>query len=595
MSEQPPEGEVLEAGRRLSESSVWRLQREFFDRRGARAWSENRVPSHVTSNAYIAEAYVRIALRFLQDLGRPVDGEAALDPARPVHVVEIGAGHGYFGYLFLCKLLELRELIPFPLPPIRYVLTDFTENNLAAWRRHERLRPFLDAGLLDFARFDAEKDGELRLERSGEVLVAGAAGNPMVVIANYVFASLSQDVFRIRGGKLEESLVTLRMVRPPRPEDRDLLEHVALGYEHRPVADAAAYYPDDPAIGRILAGYAARLGDTSLGLPLGALRCVQNLARLAGGRMLLLSADKGHARELDLLGLGDPHLAHHNGCISLMVNFHALGELVAEQGGIMLAQASRNASLEICALALAGGRPLPETRYAFDQVLERVGPTDVYRLIDQLALDKMDLDQLLAVLRMAAWDPVTFIGLSRDLHRTAGDAYLEQHARLRDALGRVWQLHFPLADGKDVGFELGYVYYAMRRYREALFFYRHSLELYGPHPVTLFNMGLCEFQQGRLDEALASFDRALAQDPSYAPARDWRMRVVAERGEALADVPRLPGGVTALAPASPSPPQPPPDAGPPPASGGVAAQDRASAVVVGVADGDERRVPPGVA
>jgi tetratricopeptide (TPR) repeat protein len=120
--------------------------------------------------------------------------------------------------------------------------------------------------------------------------------------------------------------------------------------------------------------------------------------------------------------------------------------------------------------------------------------------------------------------------LSKDLHRCASEAYVGQLGALREALGRVWARYYPLDDGKDVAFELGFVYYAMRRYREALDFYGRSLARYGPHRVTLFNMGLCEFQQGRMDEALRLFERSLEVDPTYGPARDWRVRVLAERG-----------------------------------------------------------------
>jgi hypothetical protein len=583
MSEQQTDGDVLESGRRLSESSTWRLQREFFDRRGAKAWSENRVPSHVTSNAYIAEAYLQIALRFIQDcIAAPPGSPMAIDPKKPVHIVELGAGHGYFGYLFLCKLLELSKQLPFTMPPVRYVLTDFTESNLAAWRAHPRLKPYFEAGMLDLARFDAERDTELRLERSGEVLAPGAgrAPNPIIVVANYVFDSLSHDVFRIHDGKLEEGLATLRLSRPAKPGEKDVLEQVDVQYEYKPIADAAAYYPGEPIANRILAAYGGRLGDTAFTFPLGALRCLQHLGAIAGDRMLVLSADKGHARELDLLSLGDPSLAHHNGCISMMVNFHALGEMVAGQGGFMLTQGNRNAALELCALTMCHGQPLGETRLAFTHAFERVGPTDVYRLIEHMNLDKMDLDALLSVLRMAAWDPVTFIGLSKQFHRCASDMYVEQSTRLREALHKVWTLHFPLKDGKDVAFDLGYVFYAMRRYRESMSFYRHSLDLYGAHPVTLFNMGLCEFQQGRLDEALAFFDRALAEDSTYAPARDWRLRVLAEReglgDDGLPDVPaaiqdRLSRPVAA-----------------------VTTQSGATPIVVGVADAGEGSAAPRV-
>ena len=590
MSEQPSPGEVLETGKRLSDSATWRLQREFFDRSGARAWSEGRVPFHVTSNAYIAEAYLWVALRFLQDCARaPADSPLALDPTRPVYVVELGAGHGYFGYLFLCKLLEARARLPFALPPICYVLTDFTESNLAAWRKHERLRPFFAAGMLDVARFDVERDRTLRLENSGVELRPGSAVNPMVFVANYVFDSLSHDVFRIQRGQLEEGLATLRVARPSaeRRDDRDILEHVDVSYDYQPVADATTYYPEEPLASRVLADYARRLGDTAFAFPLGAVRCMHHIADLAGGRLLMLTADKGYARELDLVGLGDPSMAHHRGGISMMVNYHALGELVAQRGGVMLNQVARAAALEICALVLGAGQGLPETRLAFDQLMERVGPTDVYRLLEQMAFDKMDLDQLLSVLRMAAWDPITFISLSRDLHRCAGDAYLEQAARLRDALQQVWALHFPLADGKDVAFELGFVYYAMRRYREAMAFYERSIALYGDHQVTLFNMGLCQFQQGKLDDALALFDRALVQAPTYAPARDWRMRVQSERAQRAA-----------LGDESPAIAGEPIHAGLGPGLGlGLrpAEPGGAAAVVVRVADGQERLDAPGLA
>jgi tetratricopeptide (TPR) repeat protein len=255
--------------------------------------------------------------------------------------------------------------------------------------------------------------------------------------------------------------------------------------------------------------------------------------------------------------------------------------MVAGQGGFMLAQGHRNAALEICALAMCHGQPLRETRLAFERSFERVGPTDVFRLIEHLNLEKMDLDALLSVLRMAAWDPVTVLGLARHLHRAVSDAYVEQSARLREALQKVWTLHFPLRDGKDVSFDLGYVYYAMRRYREAMSFYRHSLEQYGPHPVTLFNMGLCEFQQGRLDEALALFDQSLEKDATYAPARDWRLRVLAEQGDVGPD--GLPDPVPAAIQDRLSRP-----------IAGIAAQDRATPLVVGVADGGEVGVTPRV-
>jgi len=44
-------GFVLEESQRLSNSLVWRAQRDFYDRRGDQAWLADRIPSYATSNA----------------------------------------------------------------------------------------------------------------------------------------------------------------------------------------------------------------------------------------------------------------------------------------------------------------------------------------------------------------------------------------------------------------------------------------------------------------------------------------------------------------------------------------------------------------
>src|SRR5205807_905847 len=101
-----------------------------------------------------------------------------------ISIIELGCGSGRFGYRFLTRLIDLLERSPLRGTRIRYVYTDFTEYNLDVLRSHLSLQPLVNAGMLDFARFDAERDRELRLSHSGEVMSAKTAGNPIVVVAN---------------------------------------------------------------------------------------------------------------------------------------------------------------------------------------------------------------------------------------------------------------------------------------------------------------------------------------------------------------------------------------------------------------------------
>ncbi len=58
----------LEAPTRLSESLLWRLQKNFFAAAGATAWSRGIVPHYVTSNSWVAGAYARVVLGWLRDV-----------------------------------------------------------------------------------------------------------------------------------------------------------------------------------------------------------------------------------------------------------------------------------------------------------------------------------------------------------------------------------------------------------------------------------------------------------------------------------------------------------------------------------------------
>ncbi len=529
--EAPRHDHLVEDQRRLSRSLLWSLQRSYYDRRGVDAWATNEVPWFVTSNACLARAYAQVIDAFLRDVAAGAYGAEHADPARPVHVIEVGAGHGRLGFLVLEQLVALAAARADlgPRAPLRYVMTDVVEANLAFCAAHPALRPHLDAGRLDLAHFDGEGDGVLRLRGSGAVLSPDAPGGPVVALANYVFDSLRHDAFRVDGGRLDESLAALCSTQPePDLDDPGVLERVRLVYAHVPAAEPCY---DDPALDAILAGYRRTLTDTVVCIPVGALACVRNLHRLAGGRLLLLSADKGFVHEEELLRRSAPQPVVH-GSFSLTVNYHAIAAWFGQVGGHALDVTPRESTVAITAfLAGAPLAALARTRAAFAEHVEAFGPMDFMLLQDELrAADRTPaLAGMLAILRLGDWDPWLFYRLVDRMLPLLDDASEALERDTRRALVRVWARYYHLGGVQDVPFELGRVWARLRNHGEAIAFYRRSLELFGDSHVTHHNIGLCLYSGAqRYDDALVEFDRALALAPDYGPARTWKLRVQAE-------------------------------------------------------------------
>ena len=446
-----------------------------------------------------------------------------------MHVVELAAGPGHFGFLFLKALVELQRAMPeLAGLRLRFVMTDLAEANVAAWEASDRLRPFAEAGVLDFAVFDAERGRELRLLRSGETLRPGDARNPSLAIANYLFDSLPQDLYFVRGGELLEGAVKLRSEREEDLErpDAGLLARLALEFTPRPAERPCC---DDPLAERVLEGYRERLADGSFLFPTGALRVLRGLRELLGPRVVALAADKGTAAESEVPSRGTPRLTLHGGFFSLGVDFNALGLYAREAGGDALHTPGRDRRLRVAALLLGGGDgAFAETRLAFAAALARFSPLDYFALSYHLRRVKPapPAEVTLALLRLGRGDGRLLSSLGPELagRVSALPAHLKLDL-LRELERTAAQFY---AMGDDVPFELGRLAARLGDPLQALRHFVESLRRFGPSHATLFNAGLCLYALRERREALRLMERAAATDPGAAGAREWAARI---RGE----------------------------------------------------------------
>lgn len=511
---------VLEQEQRLSQSILWQLQRNFFAQRGVEAWQKGIVPHYITSNPFIANAYARVVFGFLRDCQAVIASSAQttfapLDPNQPVYILELGAGSGRFAYHFLKKFLKIYRGSTLQGLPFKYVMTDIAERTFGYWRSHPSLQPLVAEGYLDFARFEVGQDQELTLRHSGDILSPRSVKNPLIVLANYVFDSVPQDCFYINREQLYESLVTVSAgQKNPNLADPTLLERVKVSYSHHSVT---TNYYDTPDLNQLLQAYQHQLNDTTLLFPRAALDCIRHLCYLSGGRLLLLSGDKGYIRQEGLLGWGDQELTIH-GSFSMMVNYHAISQYVHNLGGQVLQTAHKHESLNVSAFLL-GQHPhgYLETRQAFDQAIDSFGPDDFFTLKQgiQEHSDRLTIPQVLAYLRLSGWDATIFLDCLPVLLKGLDDAAESLRRDIYELTRQVWDTYYHLGEGEDLAFQIGFLLYGMHYYTEALDYFQRSLQLYGPDPSTTYNIGLCHYCLQHLEIALEWMEETLALDPTF--------------------------------------------------------------------------------
>ena len=545
---------LVESDKILSQSVLWQQMRNFYEIKGVEAWSKGIVPSFITSNAFIAQAYAKTIYACIDDLL----SANKLDPSKPIYILELGAGSGKLSFHLINALLQRHGVIygdksrPGQSVRIRYIMTDFARGNLGAWRSHPALQGFVEKGILDFAEFDVERHDSLKLEVSGvEISPQEPLENPYVVVANYVFDSLPCDVFQIdKSGRILEGKANIYSYAEERdPAQPETLERFKATFTWDEVSSDRIdrYYDSDalevnPFFAAMMRWYRDKFAgrEATINFPKGGIRCLAKLQKLSHG-IIMLSADKGLAQTEQMTGLVDPHIACH-GSFSMMVNYHALGLWFLERHGYFLHSSGRHRDLHISLFLLDsntvgeapqgyGGRPsslghwnpvFSRTKLAFEDFVDSFGPASFFALqgvtekVRQIP-EVLSLDAALSLLRLSYFDPDLFYKL-RDViaTRTIGIDSRCLKADMLYGLQRVWQNFFFIENGADIPYELARVYYAMEEYAQAIEFYGKSRELYGEYFITDYNLALAYSSLGEVELALQSVQKSLQQNPTYA-------------------------------------------------------------------------------
>lgn len=472
----------------FAESLIWQLNRDFYQERGLAAWSEDIVPHHMTSNAMVGKTYAELIFSFLKDLG------AKGKTAETVYILELGAGHGRLAFHILKHLEKLKLSISTKIPSYCYVLSDIVEDNLTFFQHHPQFQSYFEKGLLDTTYFDATESTELFLRNTKTKIRPKELHQPLLVIANYFFDSLPNDLFLIRDKTISACSVTLQSTEDPSEMRAEkLISNIKLNYDTEPIT--SPFYAK-PLINEILEEYKVLVKDTYLFFPEKGINCLINLKEFSTEGLVLLSMDKGFHEIHDLEKRKEPEIIVH-GSFSFWVNYHALSTFCKKRGGKVLFPDFSNFHLDIgCLLFLPDGETYVQTDAAYQQFVNDFGPDD-FNTLKRLAyanISKLNIKDLIALIRLSAYDSTIFIKLLPRIKQVSRAITFNERRRLEQTLHQVWEMYFSISEAYDLAYEIGGVFYDLGFYDAALNQFEHSINLFGQRADVYYNKALCYYQ-----------------------------------------------------------------------------------------------------
>lgn len=494
---------------RFSEAPIWELQRTYFEEQGIQAWQSGEVPQYITNNPVIAGAYAEMIFGFLQDRARSGHLE------EPVTILELGAGSGQLAYHVLMELGELKDYADIPLPPFRYVMSDLPVKNITYWQQHQSLLPFVQQGLLDFAVFDAAKDTELQLKQSGFTIRPGGLQQPLLVIANYFFDSIPQELIYVDEGQIYESRVSLRFPDASEAANAsDMLEKVIPEYHyHR----AAEYEQESYPYRDVIELYKQQLEDSHILFPVMGLDCLERLGRLSQAGFALLTADKGDHR-MDNWAFAEPPKLIHHGSFSLTANYHAIQHVFEQKGALSIFTGHHYRNLNVgCILMLQSPASYACTRLAYRRFVDRFGPDDFFsmKLWFDEHLEQMQLSQIIAFWRLGRYDAQLFLQSYKRILLLLPDSGEDEMDNLRQGIHAMWTGYYPLNEQHDLALDCAILLYQLELYEDARVFFERSLKEYESTAEVLYSMAICCYETDGEAEATEYARRALKLEPEH--------------------------------------------------------------------------------
>ncbi len=478
----------IESNQLFSKSKIWDLNRDFYQKKGPRAFSEEIVPHNLTSSSSVGKTYAQLIFGFLKDLsakGKTTD---------TVYILELGAGHGRLAFHILVHLDKLILATNSKLPPYCYVLSDIVEDNLSFFIDHPQFQSYFKKGVLDVSYFDAVEGDALHLRYSNQHIKSQELNQPIIALANYFFDSLPTELFLVRDKEIATCSISLSTsVDPENLDSEALIKDLDINFQTG-VIPVPVY--DNPLINEILSEYKDQINQTYLFYPVTSMQCIDNVKNLSTEGLFLLSLDKGYHQAHDLENKPLPEVITH-GSFSIWVNYHALGLYCYKKGGESMFPTHSTFNLELGAMVfLDQSDSYSETISAYQNFVNDFGPDD-FNTIKNLSYSnvaKLNVEELIAHFRLSAYDSTYFAKMLPRLKQVSSSITHNERTRIYETMHNVWNMYFYIGETFDLAYAMGGLCYDLGYYNDALIYFDNSINTHGHKADTYYNTALSYYQ-----------------------------------------------------------------------------------------------------
>jgi hypothetical protein len=534
---------VLDQGTRLSKSVIFPLLEEYYANASLSAWDQ--VPFYPTSNAFIAEAYAEQIVAFLRDY------QTRLNQDEPVYIIEMASGSGCFSF-YILQELEKKKAYFSSLNAIklRYVMTDFTERNVNVWEKSEKLKPFVESGILDFAVFRPDSDTSVQLRLSGTILGGKTMNNPLIAIANYFFDTIKHDAFQIKNGLLKEVRTSFccpadKVPESGNPQFADFEKSETYHDTH-----FEGYYQDEVLNG-VLEKYCQlfEFEDASILIPYGAFDCLKNLRAISSDNLVLLSSDKGYTDEESMRGCyAQPFVAHH-GIFSYSVNYDAIRKYFELIGGVGFATTDNNLSVATTAtFLLKEPAALEYSHWYFKEKFDKQNLGNYLYFMQELLCGEVPstarknevLRACLGFIQLSNYCPVVFCLAASKILDTVKDSSSYVQQRLIEMMPKISEKFYSVQQRSDVFYWQGRIYYSLNMLDAALESFEESELVFGETGRSLYSLASCHEAMGNYLQASSYYYATLELEADCHYTQSGLYRVTSKLRGGVAELPEYP-------------------------------------------------------
>ncbi len=480
----------IERDQKFKDSLLWKLQEAAYTQFGPEAWANKGVPFYLTSNPLIAKQFALVIQNWLSD-------PSLFDFSQPIYLFDLGAGSGRLAFLMLKHLLPLLD----KKIKIRYVMTDIVEKNIDFWQEHPLLRPYLNAGIIDFAFYHHSSQSPLKLIESGQTL--DVTVNPVALICTYFFDTIPQDLYRVEQGLLKAGSVTLTV---PSEGCKDFdpawIKDLTAKFRYDPIES------EDP----VLNDYWPSIGECSFLFPAGAFETIRFFSELSRGKLLVLAADQGVATPLQVYHYGEPKISKH-ASFSIAVNYHAIAYYFKHHGGKAFFASDPNPKfMQMAAMLGASTTQRKKVEEVFRESIDFLQPVEYWELtnLSSETCRELSLEQLLILVKLGNFDPVNLYAFFEPIREKMSAASPKDKDFLLQVIERCLENFYNVSNEEgDFIMNMGVLLFEMEHYDEALRAFAAAEKLKGEDRQLLLNQAHCHKLLGQHLKAAVLFQRAL--------------------------------------------------------------------------------------